>query len=89
MYSLVNVMEFLVKETVEEVLKARKDLCGCDRCKLDIAAIALNRLPTSYVVTLEGEVILRTGALKQQFKVDLIRNVTEAVELVSKRPHHR
>lgn len=88
MYSLINVMEILVKETVEEVLKTNKNLCGCDRCKLDLAAIALNKLPSSYVVTLEGEVLLRTGTLKQQFKVDIIRNVTEAVEIVSKRPHH-
>lgn len=88
MYRLINVMEVLVNETVEEVLKANKKFCDCQRCKLDIAAIALNKLPTSYVVTLEGEVLLRTGSLKQQFKIDIIRAVTEALEVVSKRPHH-
>lgn len=88
MFRLVNVMEILVVETIEEVLKTKIELCGCQRCKFDIAAIALNKLPTSYVVTMEGEVLLRTSALKQQFKVDIIRAVTEAIEVVSKRPHH-
>lgn len=88
MYRLINVMEILVNDTIEDILKANENLCKCQRCKLDIAAIALNKLPASYVVTLEGEVLLRTGALKQQFKVDIIRDVTEAIEIVSKRPHH-
>jgi competence protein ComFB len=88
MYRLVNVMEILVNDTIEDILKTNDNLCKCQRCKLDIAAIALNKLPASYVVTLEGEVLLRTGALKQQFKVDIIRGVTEAIGIVSKRPHH-
>lgn len=88
MYRLINVMEILVTETIKEVLKTNKNLCGCKRCQLDVAAIALNKLPTSYVVTAEGEVLLRSNALKQQFKVDILRAITEAVEVVSKKPHH-
>lgn len=88
MFKLVNVMEILVMETIEEVLKANINFCSCERCKLDLAAIALNHLPTSYVVTTEGEVLLRTSALKQQFKIDIIRAVTEAIKVVSERPHH-
>ncbi len=88
MFRLVNVMEVLVMETVEEILKSNKNLCDCLRCQLDMAAIALNKLPTNYVVTTEGEVLLRTNALKQQFKVDIIRAATEALEVVGKHPHH-
>lgn len=88
MYRLVNVMEILVVETIEDILRANGDICRCDRCKLDVAAIALNKLSPKYVVTQEGEVLLRTSALKQQFKVDIIRTVTEAVEVVRKHPHH-
>lgn len=88
MFRLVNVMEGLVMETIEEVLKTQKDACGCRRCRLDMAAIALNKLTPAYVVTAEGEVLLRTSSLKQQFKVDIIRAVTEALALVKKNPHH-
>jgi len=88
MFRLVNVMEDLVLHTIEEILSTQKDVCGCQRCRLDMAAIALNKLPTSYVVTAEGEVLLRVNSLKQQFKVDIIKAVTEAMALVSKNPHH-
>jgi len=81
-------MEILVDETIDEILRANKDICGCDRCRLDLSAVALNNLPTIYVVTTEGEVLKRTNSLKQQFKVDIIRALTEALEVVRKNPHH-
>lgn len=88
MFRLVNVMEVLVGETIDEMLRANKDICSCPRCRLDLSAIALNSLPANYVVTTEGEVYKRIGALKQQFKVDIIRALTEAHKIVSKNPHH-
>lgn len=88
MFQLINVMEVLVDETIDEILRANKDICGCARCRLDLAAVALNKLPANYVVTTEGEVLKRTNSLKQQFKVDIIRCLTEALEVVSKNPHH-
>lgn len=88
MYKLVNVMEIMVPELIDEVLKVNKNLCGCERCRLDLAAIVLNKLPASYVVTLEGEIRLRTNALRQQFRVDIFKVIVEAAEIVSGHPHH-
>lgn len=88
-YSLINVMEILVKETVDEVLKANPHFCSCQRCRLDLAALALNKLSPSYVVTQEGEVWLRANALRQQCKVDLIRVVAESINTVAEHPHHQ
>ncbi len=90
MSGIVNVMERLVEETLEDILKTNKDtVCECRRCRLDTVAIALNKLPPAYVVTEEGEVLLRTNSLRQQFKVDIIKAVTAALALVRKRPHHQ
>jgi len=88
MLRLVNVMEVLVRETIEDILRSYQGICKCERCKLDMAAIALNKLSPSYVVTAEGEVLLRVGSLKQQNKVDIIRVVIEAIGIVGKKPHH-
>ena len=88
MFQLVNVMETLVSETVEEILKSDDSICDCRRCKLDMCAIALNNLPINYVVTAQGEVLHRTNVLKHQFKVDIIRALTEAIKIVRKNPHH-
>lgn len=40
-----NYMEELTAENAEEVLAKYKDICKCQRCKLDIIALALNNLP--------------------------------------------
>lgn len=47
---LVNIMEYLVIERLDAVF-AKFNCCKCDKCKKDVAAIALNKLPPKYVVT--------------------------------------
>lgn len=88
MFQLVNVMEILVGQVIEEVIKSDKTICNCRRCRLDMSAIALNNLPTKYVVTVQGEVLHRTSVLRNQCKVDIIRALTEAIKIVRKNPHH-
>jgi len=83
------VMEYLVNEAFEEILRFDKSYRGCRRCRLDTMAVALNKLPASYVITAEGEVLLRAVSLMQQFKVDVIKAVAESLELILKHPRHK
>lgn len=86
---LFNVMEILVMETIGEILSNNETLCDCERCRMDIAALALNELPNLYVVTAEGEVMQRTRSLRQQTKVDVIKAVSRAISRVADYPHHQ
>ena len=52
--ALVNVMEKLVQEKLEEMLKI-ENCCKCDRCVEDMTAKALNKLPAKYVSTHNGD----------------------------------
>lgn len=83
-----NLMESEVKNAVNKLLKDNKDICNCDRCKLDIAAIALNNLKPRYVVTDEGGLYGKLDTMNYQFDVDLVKEVAKAIEIVSKNPHH-
>lgn len=47
---LVNIMEYLVIERLDAVF-SKFNCCKCDKCKKDVAAIALNKLAPKYVVT--------------------------------------
>lgn len=47
---LVNIMEYLVIDRLDAVF-SKFNCCKCDKCKKDVAAIALNKLPPKYVVT--------------------------------------
>lgn len=88
MLRLVNVTEQLVFEVLNNVLPNVKGFCDCERCRMDVVAIALNNLPTNYVVTDEGEVKKRVGVLVAQKQVDIFQALYRAAEIVIKRPHH-
>ena len=88
MRQVVNVMESTVFNALDEVLRKNEGLCDCEHCRLDIAAIALNKLPPIYVVTAEGEVISRVETMKAQKMVDVIKAITEGIDIVCKNPRH-
>lgn len=87
MSTIRNYMEDMVNIMIDEILKDM-DVCKCPQCKADIMAIALNMLPTKYVVTKAGEAYSKTNMLVQQFEVDIITAVTKASEIVNRSPRH-
>jgi competence protein ComFB len=83
-----NFMEKLVMEKLDIVINANPKVCKCQRCRYDIAALALNSLPTYYVVTAAGATYTKMNSLDQQFHVDIVAAITQAIKIVRKDPHH-
>lgn len=83
-----NIIEQEVFYEIDQVLKDMDNVCKCNKCKLDIAAIALNNLKPKYVVTQEGYAFTKANNFNMQFTADLIAAVTKAVEIVSNNPRH-
>ncbi|WP_408643043.1 late competence development ComFB family protein [Thermosinus carboxydivorans] len=84
---LKNYMEKLVWQQLDNVLAAQPDLCKCEKCRYDIAALALNFLPPRYVVTNKGETFTRIKTLEQQFYVDIVTAISHAITIVKAHPH--
>ncbi|SHM51934.1 competence protein ComFB [Caldanaerovirga acetigignens] len=84
---LKNYMEDVVFSLLDGLIN-EKDACNCERCRYDIAAIALNNLPPKYVVTKSGEVFAKTQLLNQQFKTNAVVEILKAIEIVRNNPHH-
>lgn len=87
MLQMKNYMEEIVLSNLDDILVDIK-MCTCDRCKLDIAAKALNDLPPQYIVTQKGEVFSKINNLRAQFEVDIISAITKAAILVKRKPNH-
>lgn len=87
MQQLKNYMEEIVFNMMKEVL-TDINMCTCELCLLDVAAIALNDLPPKYIVTEKGELYSKIHALRQQFEVDVIAAITKAAVLVKRNPRH-
>lgn len=83
-----NMVEIEVRRELENQLKKRPSICHCDKCKEDMAAIALNHLRPIYVVSYKGETYTRIKELEIQFMADVTSEVIKAIELVNKEPHH-
>jgi competence protein ComFB len=82
-----NYMEEVVFHQMEEVLDDI-NVCKCKKCRLDIAAIALNDLPPKYIVTEKGELYTKVDTLRQQFEADTIAAIAKAAIIVKRRPRH-
>jgi len=80
-------MEDIVLNNLNLLLE-KEDMCKCEKCRLDIMALALNRLPSKYVVTQKGHVYAKLAELELQLKADVIRELTRAIEIVKKNPQH-
>lgn len=86
--ALINVMEKIVAEKLEYLLKDR-DCCKCERCIEDMTAMALNRLPSKYVSSYNGELFTKLDSTLRQNSVDINVAVTNAIDCVSARPSHK
>ncbi len=84
---LKNLIEDVVSNTIEDI-KKHHDFCTCQQCRLDISAIALNKIPPRYVVSSKGESYGRADLLAMQKDLDVLAIVLDAVKLVQKKPRH-
>ena len=86
---LINMMEHYVDERLSELL-AKNDCCKCEVCVEDMKAYALNRLPSRYVSTVNGEIFTRiTQEMESQPTVDLDVAVMQAITNISSNPRHK
>jgi len=86
--NLVNFMEEAIKNCLEELLASApyNSTRFEEKEKLDVMAYALNRLPPRYVVTEKGHLYTRVDELKQQFKTDIVVELSKAIKHVKANP---
>jgi competence protein ComFB len=82
-----NAMEEIVDEWLDWVIN-QLDVCGCEKCRADIKALSLNRLPPRYYVSEDGKIYSRLEELKIQFRVDVIAALAAAAFIVRSNPRH-
>ncbi|WP_058485246.1 late competence development ComFB family protein [Defluviitalea phaphyphila] len=87
MLEIKNYMEDLVFLQIDNVIKELK-VCDCHKCKMDIAAIALNSLKPHYIVTQKGRLYTKLNTLQQQFDVDILSALIKAAIIVKRNPRH-
>jgi len=87
MATLKNYLEQHVMEKIPQILSGT-NVCQCDQCKMDIAALALNHLPPKYFVTEQGELFSKINSLQHQFEIDVETAILNAAAQVKQNPKH-
>jgi competence protein ComFB len=86
---LVNETEHMVIDELERALDdaVEKNICTCEDCVLDMAALALNILKPHYRVSLLGAMYAH-GAIDPKYYEEVTRAVNAAIEKVRRNPAH-
>ena len=82
-----NLMEDIVLRYVDDTMAAGGG-CTCPLCRADVIAHTLNHLPSRYVRTETGRMMVELSSYDAQFRADVLAVLGEAVKLVQENPHH-
>ncbi|MDR1419197.1 MAG: late competence development ComFB family protein [Treponema sp.] len=86
---LVNEAEKLVIDELEKQLEGRgKDLCVCNDCVVDMAAVALNAVKPLYRFSLLGSLYAAQAMNEASYAEGVRKAVSSAIEKVRKNPSH-
>jgi len=89
MHRLKNYNEKIIDYLIDKIFDEYNDICKCEKCILDVKAIALNSMPPKYVVTNKGELYTKLNIeFNNQQIIDATKAITQAIELVMCNPQH-
>ena len=87
-YRMVNVMERLLNDmNLDEQMK-QYGVCRCSRCKADVQALVLTKLPAKYVIVDNTETSPLIGFYKGSFHVRIFTEIMKACMTVKESPRH-
>ena len=82
-----NVMESFVEEELDRMGDIL-GCCLCEQCRNDVAAYALNHVPSRYVVTKSGGIISKADSLRTQHLTDVRTALLQAAQVIKETPRH-
>ena len=82
-----NISEELLELYLDGCIRS-SDACGCQRCRADIRALALNAMKPHYVVTDLGDAYVRLEGMSIQSQADTITTIMNAINMVKSNPRH-
>ncbi|MFC5471387.1 late competence development ComFB family protein [Cohnella suwonensis] len=86
---VLNVMEPIVSHMFEDHFEKAGILkCGCEKCRVDVLSLTLNRVPPRYTSTQAGEAFVKALYQDSQLQSDILRELAKAVQVIEEHPNH-
>ena len=82
-----NLTQALVEEKADKLMK-QFGMCTCNRCRVDVTAIALSNLPAKYVAMQNRDILPLLSMYEERYSAAVTVQVMKACRMVMARPHH-
>lgn len=82
-----NVMQELVEDKADKYMQIN-GVCPCPRCRIDVIALTLSKLPSKYVVVHRDDAIPMLTVYENRYSTNLISTLIAACEQVKAHPRH-
>lgn len=87
-FQLINITEEIVKNAARDMIK-QEGLCSCEKCLLDVCALALNQFGgNNYVTSRKGEIFAKVMYSSAAATIETTVAVCKAIEIVKRNPRH-
>ncbi len=88
-FHFINVMEELIMQHNLDDILSQYNVCTCNRCKADVCALTLTRLPAKYVVAGKNSLSPILNYYKSRYRVGILAELSKACGTVREHPHHK
>ena len=82
-----NLTQALVEDKADKLMK-QFGMCTCNRCRVDVTAIALSNLPAKYVAMQNRDILPLLSMYEERYSAAVTVQVMRACRMVMERPHH-
>jgi len=80
--------QYVYHELEAQLAKAGEDVCRCNDCVMDMAAMALNNVKPLYHYSILGNLYAATAKSNQAYADSVQQQVAQAIAKVSSNPSH-
>lgn len=85
---LKNIIEEIAMDVLTNALSLRYDICTCNRCRNDMLAYVLSRVPAKYVTTEAGALHTIIDQTRVEKEAEIARAAISAINAISTSPRH-
>ena len=83
-----NIMEEIVKNYLDDIMRKKTDMCKCDKCVDAIMALTLSNIPAKYIITDSGAMYTLMEQVKVEKAAVVLKELVKVIEFINKNPAH-
>jgi competence protein ComFB len=81
-------MDKFVFKHLDKMMNSDDSICKCEKCRMDVAMLALNNFKPHYVSTDQGIIYTSISLYEKNNEIDIMCALGRAIKIVGDNPQH-